>query len=539
MAVLMLSTVSVNAAVTELNIEKDLSNNKIEISGKALPNERIGFQILPEDISLADFAQSESKNDIIAFVREAKADEKGNFEINAVLEDSGNYKLYVASSDKVVAPTPKNVEFYSSDIYEEKIILLNNAKDESGETGFVNTAKDVENIAVLGFNESINDIVPVEDTLKFMYKELGRNDLDADEYLENIYLYRNSFVVLALNRDVLDDIDVYVKNIINEDETLKKYWEQYVTSDEIESYLINKISRKSISDIDDLKLKLKEGLILAATKYPNGYMSLKELYSDYRNVIGLNKISSKNSVYKAVGGNDYDEMPDLKKAYEKAAESGEGGGGSNGGGFNVGNGNSFSGDIVDSGSNNVTYPQAITLKFLDLSAFEWAYPSISTLYDQGIISGVSENQFAPARQVKREEFVTMIVNAMKLELKTGSNFADVDNGAWYASYVYAAYDNNIVNGISADKFGVSGNITRQDMAVMIYNAIKLNGYEKVAAEVSFDDKENIAGYAREAVEQLVSLGIINGTGDNKFAPTADATRAEAAVIIERALQYLK
>lgn len=537
MTALMLSVTTASAAVTELSIEKDLSHNLIEINGKALPNESVGFQVLPEGMTLQDFAQSDSKNDIIAFVYECKVDAKGMFSVKAVINDSGEYNVNVASGDINVAAIPKSVDFYTSDIYAEKIRLVNEAKEESGENGFVNTAKADENIAVLGFNENINNIVPVEDTLKFMYKELGRNSLDADKYMENVYLYRNSYAVIALNRGVLADIDKYVKNIIDGDETLKKYWEQYIVNDNIERVVINKIKNENISDIEELKEKVVEGMILAATKYPNGYMSLKDLYTDYKDEIGLAKITTGKSAYSAVGGNDYDDLPELKEAYEKASKSG---GGSGSGGDKVDNGGSFTSVIVVNPTTSATgsQPHPITLKFLDLSSFEWAYPSISTLYDKGIISGVSEDKFAPAREVKREEFVKMVVSAMKLDMSTGSGFKDVDNDAWYAPYVYAAYNNNVINGISKDEFGVLNNITRQDMAVIVYNAIKQKGYEKADYELAFSDKSDIAGYAEEAVEQLVYLGIISGTGENRFAPTEEATRAQAAVIIERALKYL-
>ena len=540
MTALMLTATTASAAVTELSIEKDLSHNLIEINGKALPNESISFQVLPYDTTLQNFAQSDSKNDI-PFVYECKADANGAFSVKAELDGTGKYNVYAASSDVSVAAIPASVDFYISNEYAEKIGVLNGAKAESGETGFVNTAKADENIAILGFNEDINEIVPVEEILSFMYKELGAESLSADEYLENICLYRNSFTVLALNKGALTDIDTYVKNIIDEDATLEKYWKQYVTNSEVEKYLINKISGKSISSISDLKAKVKEGLILAATKYPNGYMTLKDLYTDYRKEIGITAISSDNSVYREVGGKDFADIAALKRAYNTAVTKSNNSGSSSGsgGGAPVGN-DAGSGNILVGIDNNVNaQAHPITLKFLDLTAFEWAYPSISTLYDKGIISGVAENQFAPSRQVKREEFVKMIASALNLVAETGTVFSDVDNSAWYAPYVYSAYSNGIINGVSKDTFGVAKNITRQDMAVIIYNALKSKGYVNTDFEISFEDKADVAGYAKEAVEQLVSLGIINGKSDNRFAPTEDATRAEAAVIIERALQYLK
>ena len=138
MTALMLSATTASAAVTELSIEKDLSHNLIEINGKALPNESVGFQVLPEGMTLQDFAQSDSKNDIIAFVYECKADAKGMFSVKAVINDSGEYNVNVASGDINVAAIPKSVDFYTSDIYAEKIRLVNEAKENNDLTSQLN-----------------------------------------------------------------------------------------------------------------------------------------------------------------------------------------------------------------------------------------------------------------------------------------------------------------------------------------------------------------------------------------------------------------
>ena len=119
----------------------------------------------------------------------------------------------------------------------------------------------------------------------------------------------------------------------------------------------------------------------------------------------------------------------------------------------------------------------IKLKFIDLGSVRWAYSSISVLFDMGIVSGVSDEEFLPEREVKREEFTKMLVMATgKTPGKYEGVFEDVPSDAWYADYVGCAYSEGIVSGISDTMFGVSENITRQDMAVMIYRAMLSNGY---------------------------------------------------------------
>ena len=147
----------------------------------------------------------------------------------------------------------------------------------------------------------------------------------------------------------------------------------------------------------------------------------------------------------------------------------------------------------------------------------------------GIISGKSKDTFAPDDNITREEFVTLIVKAFGLELfLTESRFKDVGGDDWFTPYIITAYENKIANGISEDKFGVGLNISRQDMCVMVYNALK---EPTVNEEEKFFDDGEIAGYAKAAVYCLKNMGIISGRGGNLFKPYGTATRAEAAKII--------
>lgn len=79
-------------------------------------------------------------------------------------------------------------------------------------------------------------------------------------------------------------------------------------------------------------------------------------------------------------------------------------------------------------------------------------------------------------------------------------------------------------------FGSSDNITRQDMAVIIYRAAQATGVEldETNEGKTFDDDMSVAAYAKEAVDMLVRAGVINGISETEFAPLANATRAQAA-----------
>jgi len=118
----------------------------------------------------------------------------------------------------------------------------------------------------------------------------------------------------------------------------------------------------------------------------------------------------------------------------------------------------------------------------------------------------------------------------------GKGFEDVDRNKWCARYVYAAYDRGLVSGTSKEEFGPTNNITRQDMAVMIYRFATANAVTlKKTEEMSFTDNQMIAEYAKEAMEALIGAGVITGMGDGTVSPMNTATRAQAAVMLCRVM----
>lgn len=114
-------------------------------------------------------------------------------------------------------------------------------------------------------------------------------------------------------------------------------------------------------------------------------------------------------------------------------------------------------------------------------------------------------------------------------------FNDVEYGAWYYTYLETAYSLGIVKGVSADCFGLGTEISRQDMAVLIYNACIDAAMSFGSEEKTFADHDSIAGYAQKAVAVLGGNGIINGRDDGSFNPTATATRAEAVKMLYEAM----
>ena len=172
--------------------------------------------------------------------------------------------------------------------------------------------------------------------------------------------------------------------------------------------------------------------------------------------------------------------------------------------------------------------------FDDLSGFDWALSDILKLKNMGIVSGYN-NKFNPGSYVTRAELLKMALLAA--EIPTGSvslkTFSDVSEDDWYAQYVMAAANLNLVSGVGDGRFNPDGNISRQDIAVILSNIFKYKGKLTENSNFSPKDYNEIADYAKDSVCQLMKMGIINGFTDGTFRGGNMATKAEAAALISR------
>lgn len=234
---------------------------------------------------------------------------------------------------------------------------------------------------------------------------------------------------------------------------------------------------------------------------------------------------------------------DLVEAMDEANDAKESSGGSSGGsggGGSKGSGNKTGaasvGNITSIGSvvNKPVEEEAVVTGFSDLGNFPWAKEAIEGLAQKGIISGDGAGSFRPGADVTREEFVKMVVEAFDIPNDANTcYFIDVFESDWFYSYVASANKYGIVNGMSADFFGVHKKITRQDAAVILKRAADYAGIElgKIREYEAFSDEVFISDYARDAISAMYKSGVINGMGDKSFKPQNTCTRAEAAKMI--------
>lgn len=175
------------------------------------------------------------------------------------------------------------------------------------------------------------------------------------------------------------------------------------------------------------------------------------------------------------------------------------------------------------------------LHFKDLDSVAWAARAIEKLYKLGIISGTSDTEFSPLASVTRADFITLLMRMLKPEGTPGAGFADVPATAYYHDAVCLAQGLGIASGYSGTVFGANDRITRQDMIVLTYRAMKLLNYEigsTGGAErlADFPDRDSVSAYAVEAMEAMLAEGYINGR-DDLLAPQGTTNRAEAAMFL--------
>ncbi|QXM05255.1 S-layer homology domain-containing protein [Crassaminicella indica] len=176
----------------------------------------------------------------------------------------------------------------------------------------------------------------------------------------------------------------------------------------------------------------------------------------------------------------------------------------------------------------------IKVTFKDLQGYEWAKEAIEAMAQKGIISGREEGIFDPSANITRAEFATLMTKMMGYATENMEvPFTDVAKDAWYYSYVGAAYKNGIIRGRSNTIFDPKGNITREEMAIIVAKVLDKQGYEKVGLNGLdiFKDKENIASWAKEGVSLCVKEKIIRGMGNGQFNPKQNANRAQAAMML--------
>jgi dextranase len=170
--------------------------------------------------------------------------------------------------------------------------------------------------------------------------------------------------------------------------------------------------------------------------------------------------------------------------------------------------------------------------FDDVSSGHWALEAVQTLAAKHIVSGRTETAFDPDGQTTRAEFAALLVRALGLKAAQPAPFQDVDQSAWYAGAVSAAYEAGLVSGKSETSFAPQARITREEMAAMIVRAMEYKTGQAIGGSgLDYKDAGHISEWAGEYVSKAASTGLMQGTGEQQFEPLQPAKRSETAQVI--------
>lgn len=178
-------------------------------------------------------------------------------------------------------------------------------------------------------------------------------------------------------------------------------------------------------------------------------------------------------------------------------------------------------------------------KFTDVDTALWYHEAVDYAVVNGLFAGTSDTTFSPNQAMTRGMMVTVLWRlAGEPEAKNAAAFEDVTADQYFAKAVAWASENGIVTGTSDTTFSPETNITREQMAAILYRYAKFCNVDlsKTADLEGFPDGEQVSVYAKEALAWAVENGIINGSiegGKTYLDPQGEATRAQVASILMR------
>ena len=187
-------------------------------------------------------------------------------------------------------------------------------------------------------------------------------------------------------------------------------------------------------------------------------------------------------------------------------------------------------------------PQGTTEEpFDDVSDSAWYADAVQYVYENGIMNGVTATEFGPNMTTNRAMIVTMLYRLEGEPAAETAGFTDVATGVYYADAVAWAQANNIVNGITETTFAPSNNISREQLATILYRYAQYKGYDVSVGGMSlneYTDASQISAYATTAMQWANENGLITGVTSTTLEPQGSATRAQVATILMRFVENI-
>lgn len=191
---------------------------------------------------------------------------------------------------------------------------------------------------------------------------------------------------------------------------------------------------------------------------------------------------------------------------------------------------------VDTGFQPIQLPETLWRNpFTDITEGEWYYEAVRFAEENGLMNGYGNSTFAPNANLSRAMLAQILYNREERPAVAGNtSFADVASDAWYTEAVTWAAERGIVSGYGNGLFGPNDNITREQLAAMLWRyAGEPAATDK---ELHFTDEGEVSNYALGALRWATENSFVNGYGDGRLGPRGLATRAQVAQML---MNFLK
>lgn len=525
------------------------------LNGVTNPESQVVLQVLYPGKTSEDIL--EDAGSAILFQEQMRTDDTGAYSFTFYPTVTGVYpiRIGIGGNESHSADT---LDFYGTDVFNSEVRARISEAKKNADAGAIRNIVE-SNYERFYMNAELYEACSDKQALY----ELLLYEKDPASVSELSVQLERAAVLVKINNASDDELvglvgeyaDVLGIEQLSAYETFKN------SSETIQRNIANAIKNGNFHTAEEVIAKFPTIVVTTALRHAVLANDVKTILSTNAKEIGISlqecdNLSTPMEVYAKFVGKTFADFSAIRDFFNNTVEAvkksensqgstgGGGGGGTGSGGASIGGipmGIAPATDVTAARDENKG-EQTENQPFLDLDSVSWAKDSVERLYDAGVVNGIGEGLFAPNVSVSREEFVKFIVLGLGLELTeaTDMDFRDVDRNAWYSSYVLSAASSGVVFGRDDGTFGVGDKITREDMAVMICRALSSKGISTTATVGSdFTDAAYISDYAAESVSYLSKTGILNGMENGSFEPQSFSTRAQAAVVICRTIDFLK
>lgn len=520
------------SAFAQINAIPNATSNSIKVSG-TVANENVQILLLKPGFGVSDAeiaAASSDKSklvDIVEYFGQVTS-KNNNIEVDIPMRADAAKDGYL-----LIVDGDKSTTYFAtlSDKLTNMVPAAKAALTSASFASFV--ASDAKYFCNSDLLESLSS---TDNVAKYAASILDKFKTSSDsDFMSKMPSALNMGIVMeALNEKKINDFDIIKSMTDNSDMVVPLDKADLIKTDKLKN-VISDVSGKNFSSPDEYKRKLSESIFINAI-YDAANMTnenKKDFFETYALQLGMNlqyyNQLTKNKRIEAIAKlliENSKSLPLLQSSLDEICQGlatpitdgGRGGGGGGAGIATISNSPAFNGGNASN-----------ALK--DLSECKWAQPAIDYLVKSNMISGYGDNTFKPSKNISRAEFICIIARKYLPQNSYAGSFSDVESNSWYFNYVESAYNNGIISGKANNVFAPNENISRQDMAVILYRLAEFLGYEISGVSTEFADNSEIAEYSKNAIYNLRGAGIVNGDENGNFNPNAPATRAEAAQMI--------